>query len=216
MTSTSISIAVISDFACPWCLVGLHRLRKAIELRPSLNFSLSWQPFQLNPDLPREGQNRREYYRNKFGDEGTRAHHEALKEAGLEEGIIFCDTPDAIAPNTLSAHVLMLWAANDESVNSNALAEKLFNAHHIECENIGDFDVLTRIAEEVGMNRTLVSSKLASGDDEAEVTEQICRYISGGVSGVPFFIFNDKYGISGAQPPDTLVSIFDQVSSEDG
>ena len=216
MTSTSISIAVVSDFACPWCLVGLHRLRKAIESRPSLNFRLSWQPFQLNPDMPREGQNRRDYYRNKFGDAGTRAHHEALKEAGSEEGLIFCDTPDAIAPNTLSAHVLMLWAANDESVNSNALAEKLFNAHHIECENIGDLDVLTRIAEEVGMDRALVGSKLASGDDEAEVTEQIYQSFSGGVSGVPFFIIDDKYGISGAQPSDTLVSIFDRISSVGG
>ena len=85
MASPSISIAVVSDFACPWCLVGLYRLREAIELRPSLNFSLSWQPFQLNPDMPREGQNRREYYRRKFGDAGTRAHHETLNEAAVRE-----------------------------------------------------------------------------------------------------------------------------------
>ena len=213
MTSTSISIAVVSDFACPWCLVGLHRLRKAIESRPNLNFSVSWQPFQLNPDMPREGKNRRQYYLDKFGETGTRTHHENLEKAGAEDGIVFCDTPDAMAPNTLPAHVLMSWAANDDSVDVNALAEKLFNAHHIECENIGDSDVLTRIAEEVGMDKALVGSRLASGDDEAEVTEQIYQSFSAGVSGVPLFIINEKYGISGAQPAETLVSVFDQISS---
>ncbi len=211
--SKAINVELVSDFACPWCFVGKRRLEEAFEQRPDLDIALSWRPFQLNPDMPREGRNRREYYRGKFGEERAKELREALKNAGAEAGIVFCDEPDAMAPNTLSAHVLMFWAAEDENIDSDALAERLFVAHHVACENIGDKDVLMRIAGEAGMDTASVGTKLAAGDDEGKVKEQIHQSAAGGVSGVPFFIINDKYGISGAQPSNTLVSIFDQVSS---
>ena len=211
--SKTINIEIVSDFACPWCFVGKRRLKKAIEQRPNLDIALNWRPFQLNPDMPREGRNRRDYYRNKFGDERAKDLREALKNVGAEAGIVFCDDPDSIAPNTLSAHVLMFWAAKDENIDTNALAEKLFNAHHVACENIGDKYVLMRIAGEAAMDTASVISKLAAGDDEDTVKEQIRQSAAGGVSGVPFFIINDKYTISGAQPSDTLASVFDQVSN---
>ncbi len=213
MMSKTINIEIVSDFACPWCFVGKRRLKKAIEQRPDLDIALKWRPFQLNPDMPREGRNRRDYYRNKFGDERAKDLRETLKNTGAEAGIVFCDEPDAMAPNTLSAHVLMFWAAMDENIDTNALAEKLFNAHHVACENIGDSDVLMRIAGEAGMDTASVVSKLAAGDDEDKVKEQIYLPAAGGVSGVPFFIINDKFGISGAQPSDTLASAFDQASN---
>jgi predicted DsbA family dithiol-disulfide isomerase len=213
MISESITIEMVSDFACPWCYVGKRRLEKAIEQRPDLDIALHWRPFQLNPDMPREGRNRRDYYRNKFGDERAKDLRETLNNAGAEAGLVFCDKPDAVAPNTLSAHVLMFWAAKDENIDLNALAEKIFYAHHVACENIGNIDVLMRIAGEAGMDKALVASKLAAGDDEDKVKEQIYQSAAGGVSGVPFFIINDKYGISGAQPSDTLASVFDQVSN---
>jgi predicted DsbA family dithiol-disulfide isomerase len=213
MMSKTINIEMVSDFVCPWCFVGKRRLKKAIEQRPDLDIALKWRPFQLNLDMPREGRNRRDYYRNKFGDERTKDLRETLKNAGAEAGIVFCDEPDAMAPNTLSAHVLMFWAAKDENIDTDALAEKLFNAHHVACQNIGDNDVLMRIAGEAGMDKAIVVSKLAAGDDEDKVKEQICQSAAGGVSGVPFFIINGKYSISGAQPSDTLASAFDQVSN---
>ncbi len=136
--SDTIRIEVISDFACPWCFVGLRRLKKAIGQRPDLDIALNWRPFQLNPDMPRKGRNRREYYRDKFGNERAKDLRETLRNAGAEVGIVFCDDPDAMAPNTLSAHVLMFWAVRDKNVDTDSLAEKLFEAHHVACENIWD------------------------------------------------------------------------------
>jgi predicted DsbA family dithiol-disulfide isomerase len=206
MGPKTVNIEMVSDFACPWCLVGKRRLEKALEQRLDLDIRLNWRPFQLNPEMPREGRNRREYYRSKFGEERLKDLRMALDNAGAEEGIVFCDEPDAMAPNTLSAHVLMFWAATDENIDSNALAEKLFHAHHVACENIGDHDVLVRIAGEAGMHETDVLVKLTAGDDEDTVKGQIHQAAMQGISGVPFFIINNQHGISGAQTPDILVA----------
>ena len=208
--SKIIKIDVVSDFACPWCLVGKRRLDRAIQQRPDLQITVNWRPFQLNPEMPREGRNRRDYYSDKFGEERLKDLRLSLNNAGSEEGIVFCDEPDAMAPNTLSAHVLLFWATGDEAIDSNALAEKLFYAHHVTCENIGDHDVLARIAGEVGMDWPSVMSKLPAGEDEDIVKEQIRQSTARGVSAVPFFIFNEQYGISGAQSTETLLSVFDQ------
>jgi predicted DsbA family dithiol-disulfide isomerase len=212
---TKINIEVISDFACPWCFVGKRHLDKAIDQRGDLVASVSWRPYQLNPDMPRGGRNRREYYRNKFGEAGAGNLWQSLRAAGAGEGIVFCDAPDAMAPNTLSAHVLMSWASEEEGVAADALAEKLFHAHHEACENIGDHDVLTRIAEEVGMDGAGVASKLAAGSGEHKVTEQIQLATARGVSAVPFFVINERYALSGAQPVDVLISAFDDLSKTD-
>ena len=208
----TIKIELVSDFACPWCFIGYRRVKKAIEQRPGLDTALHWRPFQLNPDMPREGRSRREYYRNKFGGEGAVNLRETLKKPGAEEGIVFCDEPEALAPNTLSAHVLMFWATQDKDIDTNALAEMLFAAHHVVCENIGNHAVLARIAGETGMDKASVMSKLAAGDDEDKVKEQIHLSAARGVSSVPFFVLNAKYSIPGAQSADTLALAFDQLA----
>jgi len=212
MSKKELDIEVISDPVCPWCYVGKRRLERAIAQRPDLDFTLRWQPFQLNPDMPREGRNRQEYYREKFGRERAETLLDGLRQTGEEEGISFCSDADAMAPNTLSAHVLMYWANADDSIDADALAEKLFHAHHVACEDIGNHEVLIRMAGEVGMDESDIAGRLAAGEDEAVVKERIAHLVALGVSGVPFFIVNGKYGISGAQPPDILVSAFDQIA----
>ena len=210
----NLTIDVVSDPVCPWCFVGKRRLESAIAQLPELDITVRWHPFQLNPDMPREGRNRQEYYHEKFGEERAKMMLSGLKDTGADEGISFGQDPEAVSPNTLSAHVLMHWANLDENVDANALAEKIFRAHHEACENIGDHQVLTRIAGEVGMDEELVAKQLAAGADEAAVKESIEHSVQLGVSGVPFFVVNGKYGISGAQPPESLVSAFGQIAAE--
>jgi len=207
-----ITVEIVSDFACPWCFVGKRRLEKAISLRPELEFEHMWTPFQLNPDMPREGRNRRDYYRDKFGEERLKGLRENLNHAGEDEGIVFCDEPDAVAPNTLSAHVLIFWASQNKNIEVGVLSEKLLIAHHVDCENIGDHEVLARIAEEVGMDVAVIRSKLLTGADESLVKEQIQHSAARGISGVPFFILNEKFSLSGAQPAESFVEAFDQIA----
>jgi predicted DsbA family dithiol-disulfide isomerase len=112
LMSKSIPLTIVSDFACPWCLIGKRRLEEAMAQLPDLDILIDWQPFQLNPDMPRSGINRGDYYENKFGAEGLVELRDTLAHAGAESGIVFGNEPTAIAPNTLSAHVLMFWAGN--------------------------------------------------------------------------------------------------------
>jgi predicted DsbA family dithiol-disulfide isomerase len=210
-----INIEMVYDFACPWCYVGKRRLNEAIEQRPDLDVVVNWKPFQLNPDMPRAGRNRREYYRSKFGEAGAKRVWQSLRAVGEQERISFCDTPEAMAPNTLSAHVLMFWAAQEDAIDAEALGEKLYYAHHVACENIGDHEVLARIAGEVGMDEIRVMSKLATGEDEAKVQAHIQQAVARGVSSVPSFVMNDQYDVSGAQSAESLVRLFDQIANSE-
>ncbi len=215
MPENTMHIEIVSDWVCPWCYVGKRRLEAALAQRPDINVTVAWQPFQLSPDMPREGRNRREYYREKFGPERAETIVNGMKQTGVDEGIAFGSHPDAVSPNTLSAHVLMVWANADERIDANDLAEKLFLAHHVACENIGDHAVLTRIAAEVGMDADDVTARLAAREDESIVKERVADAAARGVSGVPFFIVNGKYALSGAQPADILLSAFDQIAAGD-
>jgi predicted DsbA family dithiol-disulfide isomerase len=209
-----IKIEIVSDHVCPWCYVGKRRLEAALAQRPELDVEVTWQPYQLSPDMPREGRKKLDHYREIFGEERAEIIMGSMKDTGVEEGIAFGNDPDAISPNTLSAHVLMLWARDDEQVDADELAEKLFYAHHVACENIGDHAVLMRIASEVGMDDQGLAEKLQSGKDEDKVAQLVQESAARGVSGVPFFIINGRYGLSGAQPADSLVAALDQIAAE--
>lgn len=210
-----INIEIVSDPVCPWCFVGKRRLDRAIAQRPELDIRLHWQPFQLSPDMPREGVKRAEHYAKIFGAERAASIMGSMRETGKEEGIDFGAAPDAVSPNTLAAHVLMFWAQQDSAIDADELAEKLFHAHHVACENIGDTAVLARIAGEVGMDAGRVAERLKSREDEDSVRQLIQASAARGVSGVPFFIVNGRYGISGAQPPEVLAAAFDQIAEAD-
>jgi predicted DsbA family dithiol-disulfide isomerase len=207
-----LQIQIVSDLVCPWCYVGKRRLERALASRPDLPVTLTWLPFQLSPDMPREGKDRQAHYAAIFGPERARTIMDGMRQTGAAEGLRFEAGPVARSPNTLSAHVLLYWAGERPEVNQNALAEKLFAAHHTDSEDLGDPAVLARIAGEVGMDPAEVEAGLRAGRDEDRVQALIEEARQVGVSGVPFFIFNGQYAVSGAQPPEALLDVINRLS----
>lgn len=216
--AATLQIQIVSDPVCPWCYVGKRRLERALAERPALPVEIRWLPFQLSPDLPREGRDRESHYASIFGAGRARAIMEQMATVGAEEGIRFESRPGARSPNTLSAHVLLHLAGLPEAraagVDQSLVAEKLFAAHHTDAEDLSDPAVLARLAGEAGMDPVAVESRLRAGSDEAEVTAMIAAARASGISGVPYFIVGGRYGLSGAQPVATLVEVLDRLRTE--
>lgn len=208
-----ITIQIVSDLVCPWCYIGKHRLEKALGQRPRLEVELQWLPFQLSPDMPREGKDRIAHHASIFGAERAVRIREKMRELGAAEGIAFNTPPGARSPNTLLAHVVMYRASQMAGIDQNQLAEKLFFAHHVRGEDIGNPAVLAGIAGEVGMDSSEVLEDLQKGEDENSVRELIDRAKHAGVSGVPLFIFDGRHSLSGAQPPEAILEILDGLAA---
>ena len=206
-------IQIVSDHVCPWCYIGKRRLDRALGQRPEIKAEISWLPFQLSPDTPREGRDRMKHYEGIFGAERARTIMAQMADTARDEGLEFTLKPGARSPNTLPAHVLMYWASQDPAVDPSSLAERLFSAHHEHCEDLGDIQVLARIAGECGMDTGRVRARLAAGEDEDAVRTQMREAAQSGVTGVPFFILDGRYAFSGAQPAEAIVELLDRISS---
>ncbi len=206
-----LTIDIVSDHVCPWCFIGKRRLDRALAERPDIDVEISWYPFQLTPDMPREGRDRLEHMHSIFGEERTDMILGRLGEAGREDGIEFQYKPGSRASNTLAAHVLMHWAQWSPDIDQHVLAERIFVAYFVDCEDIGDLNVLAGIGAEVGMNRTEVADKLEQRVDEALVTRLIAQSHTRGISGAPLYVFNNQYTLSGAQPVEVLLQLFDKA-----
>lgn len=203
-------IDIVSDTICPWCFIGKRRLAKALASRPDVKAEVLWRPFRLDPSVPREGVDRRAYLQAKFGDNPNRAAmSEALRSEGAGEGLDFAFDKIARTPNTLDSHRLIRWAAG-AGVQDNVV-ERLFEAYFFDGRDIGDAAVLTEVAEAAGMNGALVAN-LLSGDADLEPVEREAGMASQmGISGVPTFIFDGKFMISGAREPEILARIIDKA-----
>lgn len=204
-------IEIVSDVICPWCFIGKRRLEKALAQRPDISFEIGWRPFQLNPDMPRDGADRKSYLEAKFGGpERAQQIYARISAEGAKEGIPFDFNGIRRTPNTLAAHSVLRWALG--AGVQNELKERLFNLYFIEGKDIGDHQVLADAAAAEGMDGALVKS-LLDEDRDADVIQQedmMARQL--GVTGVPFFIFERKYGVPGAQEPDVLLQVIDQVA----
>ncbi len=209
------TIQVVSDFVCPWCFVGKRRIDQALAKRPDLDVTIEWLPFQLSPDMPREGRLRSEHYIDIFGEERAAVIMASMRDTGLEDGITFGDSESAMSPNTMLAHSLLFMASGEDAVDTDELAERLFSAHHEDCRDLGDIDVLCDIAAAVGMDAEQVRSRLEEGADEAEVSHLMNQIRSSQVSGVPFIVLDGRLALSGAQPVDVLVDALDQIVATD-
>lgn len=208
---TPVQIQIVSDFVCPWCYIAKRRLEAALARRPAIETRLSWLPFQLSPDMPREGKDRQAHYAEIFGPERARAIMDKMVETAAADGLVFVTRPGARSPNTLAAHRLLYWAGRMPEIDQNELAERLFAAHHTLSGDIGDPGVLVRIAAGVGMASDDLEARLRSDTDEDVVRALIDEARRAGVSGVPFLIFDQRQAVSGAQPPEVFAEILDQM-----
>lgn len=203
-----ITIDVVSDVVCPWCYVGKHRLEQALASMPERKFAVFWRPFQLDPTIPKEGMPRRAYLERKFGAERLADLHKPLIEIGKAEGIPFAFDKITRSPNTLDAHRLLRWA--QESGRQNEMADRLFALYFVEGADIGNRDVLTKAAADVGLDAGLVAQLLGTGADLDPVIAEINAAQKMGISGVPTFIFAARFAISGAHPAETIRKAIEQ------
>jgi len=203
-------IEVFADFSCPWCFIGRRRLARALELRPQLSMRTVWQPFQLNPEIPPEGIGRRQYSLGKLGDfDRLVAMEQMLAESGGKDGIRFKFDLIERIPNTMAAHRLMRLAARTQ--HDDVLADGLFSAFFEKGKDIGNLDVLADLAAAAGMNRAAALAFLASRDEADAVASIDALGHQSGIAGVPYFIFDRRYALAGAQEPVSFLPLFDAL-----
>jgi predicted DsbA family dithiol-disulfide isomerase len=205
------TIDVISDVVCPWCYIGKRHLEEALDSLPAdVRPIVRWHPFQLNPDLPGAGVDRRSYLEQKFGgaDRATQIY-ERVKAAGRQAGLALDFDAILRQPNTLDAHRLVAWAQGS-GADTEPLVEALFKAYFVEGRFIGDRAVLAAIAGECGLDAAAARALLDSELGAADITEMDRRTRQMGITGVPFFVFNQRVGVSGAQGSAALLDALAQ------
>jgi predicted DsbA family dithiol-disulfide isomerase len=210
------AIDVVSDVVCPWCYIGKRRLEAALAsvaaADPSFAPVVRWHPFQLNPELPREGVDRKRYLEAKFGGPANAAQiYARVKAAGESAGLALAFDRIERQPNTLDAHRLVAWAQSRRDADE--LVERLFAAYFVEGRAIGERDVLASIAGEAGFDREAAKAFLAGNDLAGEVEEADRRARELGIGGVPFFIFDGRIAVSGAHEPEVLRGAIAQALS---
>jgi predicted DsbA family dithiol-disulfide isomerase len=204
-TLAGLRIDIVSDAICPWCYIGKRQLERALAAleKEEPHFSVHWNPFQLNPDMPKEGRDRMAYRAQKFGS-AERAHEldERVANAAAAVGLQLRQDLMLRTPNTLDAHRL-IWFAGREGVQD-AVMEAVFKAYFTQGRDIGDRDVLADCAVEGGLDRTTVADFLAGETAANEMLAADRAAREAGVNGVPSF-FLDGYGLfSGAMPAETI------------
>lgn len=213
MSKNKITIDVVSDIACPWCYVGKRKFEAALEKWQGEPIEVNWHPYQLDPTIPTNGINRDNYLTGKFGSiENAKEMTDRLEAAGKEVGIDFDFGKDWLAVNTLPLHQL-LHVAREEGFNLK-LKERFLKAYFEDIQHLNDLDNLHSILAEFGWDSDKVDQIIHDKSIANAVQDEIQHYQQMGVSGVPFFVINNKYGISGAQPSEVFLNAFESVANE--
>ncbi|HET9312837.1 MAG TPA: DsbA family oxidoreductase [Nitrospira sp.] len=202
-----ISIDVYSDVVCPWCYVGKRRLERALSQLHTISAQVTWRPFQLNPTMPKEGMDRTAYLEAKFGSlDAFRRLEEQVVAAGVSERIPFAFEKISTTPNTLLAHRL-IWYAGLQG-GQDAVVDALFKGYFEQGADIGSSTVLAGLAESAGLDAAHV---LQSDEGAAEVRADEAAGHRLGIRAVPYFVLNNRYGISGAQPVEVFVGAISNI-----
>lgn len=201
-------IDIYSDLICPWCFIGKRRLERALAARPGLEVALNWRAFQLNPDMPPGGMERGAYLAAKFGGAERAARvYDAVLTAAAGEGLGIDFDAIRRTPNTLQAHRLIRFAPAGEA--QERVVEALFHAYFRHGRDIGDTETLIAVAAEAGLDAAAAREFLQSDRELAAVRAEDLRARTMGINGVPCFILDDRYALSGAQEPETLFAFLD-------
>jgi len=208
----SMTVDIFSDMVCPWCWLGKRRLEQALAARPDLSVEIRFHAFQLDPTIPPEGISRREYMTRKFGDlSQIEARHAQLAAMGATEGLDFRFEQVQRSPNTRNAHRLVAIAA--DGGRQAEIVERLHHAYFAEGLDIGDAAVLEQIADDCGSGADWrEASVTGAGNDTVDVDLDTAARL--GIRGVPFFIFDGRYALSGAAEPAVIGQAMDKVLAE--
>ena len=203
----ALQIDVVSDVVCPWCYIGKRKLARALQLYGKRNPEaepprVAWHPYQLNPDLPEAGVDRRDYLARKFGGRSAEIYAR-ISAVGAEAGIPFAFDKVARQPNTLAAHSLIALAG--DAGLQDVLVEALFRAYFIDGRDLTANETLSAIACEAGLAKEEVDACMTSARVRERVRAEDAQARRIGMEGVPFFLFNRRHAVSGAQDPEVLV-----------
>lgn len=211
----TLKIDIVSDVMCPWCVVGYKNLEAALtQLEDIISADISWHAFELNPNMPVEGQNLAEHLMQKYGQ--TKAQSEEnrtrLTQLGKEAGFDFNFDDNSIMINSFDLHRLLTWAIEKDKQTDLKLA--LFKAHFSDKVYLNDTEKLLDVVENVGLDRHEASQILASNDYSEAVRAEQKHMQDMGISSVPTFIINDKYAINGGQPVASFIQALEQIKKE--
>lgn len=213
MTKQTLSIDIVSDVVCPWCIIGYKRLEKALDiLKDDIEANITWHPFQLNPHIPEEGENLRDHLAAKYGTtlEGSIKARENITALGAEVGFVFDYFDEMKTYNTFKAHQLLHYA--HEKGKQTEMQLRLFSAFFGERENIGQSHILAAQAAKVGLDEKEVLALLEDQRYESPVRENQQFWLNQGVHSVPTFVFNKQSAISGAYDVETLLQVINEAA----
>ncbi len=206
-------IDIISDTVCPWCYVGKRRFERALDSVHPADLTIDWRTFMLNPEMPPEGVERSGYMVRKFGTEGrVREIYERLGEAGAGEGIGFAFERIARMPRSLDSHRLIRWAAPNE--HQTELVQEIFAAFFERGDDIGDVEVLAAAASGAGLDAEKARSFLLSDKGVEAILDEDREVKALGIHSVPCFVIDGHYVISGAQPAEAFLPVFELAEQE--
>jgi predicted DsbA family dithiol-disulfide isomerase len=210
-----IKIDFVSDVSCPWCIIGLRGLEEALARTGDVvDADISFQPFELNPGMPPEGQNIVEHIAQKYGStpEQSAANREMIRARAAALGFTMAMSDQSRIYNTFDAHRLLHWA--EQSGRQAALKHALFEAYFTEGKSPADHDILVAAAEKAGLDGAAAREILASGRYAEEVRQAEQLWRSRGISAVPAVVINGRYLISGGQPPEAFEQALRQIAGQ--
>lgn len=215
--STRMKIDFVSDIACPWCAVGLNALQQALaRVGDEVEVDLRFQPFELNPGMPAEGQDAVEHLVEKYGStpEQIRQNGKAITDRGAELGFRFDMAKRSHVYNTFDAHRLLHWAGELGQAQQLALKKALFAAYFTDGRNVSDPAELLRVVDETGLDIETARLVLASDQYAAEVRSQEAFFMGQGIRAVPAVVINDRHLISGGQPVEVFEQAIRQIAAQ--